>query len=155
MTSDLWKRRITHTKMSRASSESPVLFAQSRLAMLTTHLLPSTSEPLLLHLLRLSAYPRISPPANLKGTFTIVGERTKKNYQVEISAIGTVKVADLKKVWLPPHNIFLFVVCELGFQFKFHELGFAQIWSFQLRWIVWDFSFSLWMSAYWSSPYAS
>ncbi|GAU12391.1 hypothetical protein TSUD_253420 [Trifolium subterraneum] len=77
-------------------SESTTLFARSRLATLTAHLLPFNNQPadhLLPH--HLSAQ---SPAANLNGTLTIVDERTGKKYQVEVSQDGTVKATDFKKI---------------------------------------------------------
>ncbi|KAL1191108.1 Citrate synthase 3, peroxisomal [Cardamine amara subsp. amara] len=39
-----------------------------------------------------------APPGSLKGTLTIVDERTGKKYQVPVSDAGTVKAIDLKKI---------------------------------------------------------
>ena len=85
-------------KMS-TETESATVLARGRLAMLTAHLLPSTPESVddvaALHPQRLSAQ---LPPASLKGTLTIVDERTGKKYNVEVSQEGTIKATDLKKV---------------------------------------------------------
>ncbi|PKI62861.1 hypothetical protein CRG98_016698 [Punica granatum] len=40
----------------------------------------------------------VSPPGNLKGTLTVVDERTGRTYQVAVSEEGTVKATDLKKI---------------------------------------------------------
>lgn len=40
----------------------------------------------------------VAPPSNLKGSLTIIDERTGKRYQVLVSEEGTVKATDLKKV---------------------------------------------------------
>lgn len=90
--------------MSSVSSESPVVVARGRLAMLSAHLRPSTTEPLDLRPVLLSAHSSISssPPDNLKGSLTIVDERTGKKYQIEVSEDGTIKATDIKKVY--SHN---------------------------------------------------
>jgi len=74
--------------------------ARNRLSTLTAHLLPSptTSSAALLHPLHLSASSGISPPSNVKGTLTVVDERTGKKYSIEVSPDGTVKANDFKKV---------------------------------------------------------
>lgn len=40
----------------------------------------------------------VAPHGSLKGTLTIVDERTGKRYKVPVSDDGTVKAVDLKKV---------------------------------------------------------
>lgn len=45
-----------------------------------------------------SARNNVSPPGNLKGTLSVVDERTGRKYQVAVSEEGTVKATDLKKV---------------------------------------------------------
>jgi citrate synthase len=73
--------------------------ARNRLATLSAHLLPSsTTSAALLHPIHLSASSGISPPSNVKGTLTVVDERTGKKYTIEVSADGTVKANDFKKV---------------------------------------------------------
>nr|AFK34122.1 unknown [Medicago truncatula] len=74
--------------------------ARNRLSTLTAHLLPSstTSSAALLHPLHLSASSGISPPSNVKGTLTVVDERTGKKYSIEVSPDGTVKANDFKKI---------------------------------------------------------
>lgn len=87
--------------------------ARNRLATLTAHLLPSTAtSAALLQPIRLSASSGISPPANLKGTLTVVDDRTGKKYQIDVSPDGTVKSNDFKKVL-----ILFFLLCWLDFQF--------------------------------------
>ena len=74
-----------------------------RLAVITAHLavpdpvgsiqvLPPAIEPWCTS----SALP---PHGSLKGSLTIVDERTGKRYQVPVSEDGTVKAVDLKKVF--------------------------------------------------------
>ncbi|XP_054797409.1 citrate synthase, glyoxysomal-like [Prosopis cineraria] len=88
--------------MTSASSESTVVLARGRLARLTAHLRPSSTEQLdhvpSLDPVPLSAQTSILPPGNLKGSLTIVDERTGKKYQVEVSEEGTIKAADFKKI---------------------------------------------------------
>lgn len=40
----------------------------------------------------------VAPPTNLKGSLTLIDERTGKRYQVQVSEDGTIKATDLKKV---------------------------------------------------------
>lgn len=72
------------------------------MATLAAHLLPSdaTSAAAILHPHRLSAPTGDLPPANLKGTLTVVDERTGKKYQIEVTPDGTVRASDFKKVLL-------------------------------------------------------
>ncbi|XP_028791800.1 citrate synthase, glyoxysomal-like [Neltuma alba] len=88
--------------MSIDSSESTVVLARGRLARLTAHLRPSSTEQLdharSLDPFPLSAQTSILPPGNLKGSLTIVDERTGKKYQIEVSEEGTIKAADFKKI---------------------------------------------------------
>ncbi|GAU42679.1 hypothetical protein TSUD_131070 [Trifolium subterraneum] len=71
--------------------------ARNRLATLSAHLLPSsTDSAALLHPLHLSS--GISPPSNVKGTLTVVDERTGKKYNIQVSPDGTVKANDFKKI---------------------------------------------------------
>jgi citrate synthase len=73
--------------------------ARNRLATLSAHLLPSsTNSAALLHPIHLSSSSGISPPSNVKGTLTVVDERTGKKYNIEVSPDGTVKANDFKKV---------------------------------------------------------
>lgn len=83
------------------------LSAQGRLAVLSAHLaaaasieadeddLSSTLQP---HCV--SAQTFVPPPPDLRGSLTIVDDRTGKKYQVQVSEGGTVKATDLKKVFL-------------------------------------------------------
>lgn len=76
--------------------------ARNRLATLTAHLLPSstTTAEGLVQPHHLSASSGISPPSNVKGTLTVVDERTGKKYSIEVSPDGTVKANDFKKVMM-------------------------------------------------------
>ncbi|KAM6549836.1 hypothetical protein CsatB_021512 [Cannabis sativa] len=87
--------------MSRVTTESPVT-VRSRLAVLSAHLdavsfepndLSSSLEP---HCV--SSRTPIQPPGNLKGSLSIVDERTGKKYLVQVSEEGTIKATDLKKI---------------------------------------------------------
>ncbi|KAH7533763.1 hypothetical protein FEM48_Zijuj04G0166200 [Ziziphus jujuba var. spinosa] len=81
------------------------LSAQGRLAVLSAHLaaaasieadeddLSSTLQP---HCV--SAQTFVPPPPDLRGSLTIVDDRTGKKYQVQVSEGGTVKATDLKKI---------------------------------------------------------
>uniref|UniRef100_A0A803RBF2 Citrate synthase n=1 Tax=Cannabis sativa TaxID=3483 RepID=A0A803RBF2_CANSA len=87
--------------MSRVTTESPVT-ARSRLAVLSAHLAAVSFEP---NDLSSSLEPHcvssrtpIQPPGNLKGSLSIVDERTGKKYQVQVSEEGTIKATDLKKI---------------------------------------------------------
>lgn len=84
----------------RAKSTS----ARGRLAVLAAHLLsvedPPTSPfpPPLLEAACVSSQSLVQPPPNLKGSLSIVDERTGKKYQVQVTENGTVKATDLKKI---------------------------------------------------------
>ncbi|KAB1209728.1 Citrate synthase, glyoxysomal [Morella rubra] len=82
-------------------AESSAVVAWGRLAVLTGHLAAST-EPIdvapALEPHCLSAQTTVPPPGNLRGSLTIIDERTGKNYQVSVSEEGTVKATDLKKI---------------------------------------------------------
>lgn len=101
--------------------------AHNRLATLTAHLLPpsTTSSYALIQPLHLSASSRISPPLNLKGTLTIVDDRTGKKYNIEVFPDGTIKSNDFKNVmdvsalfpnWLSGSSSILFFACWLGYE---------------------------------------
>ncbi|CAI8604163.1 unnamed protein product [Vicia faba] len=65
-----------------------------------SHLLPSSSTTAegLIQPLHLSASSGISPPPNVKGSLTVVDERSGKKYSIEVSPDGTVKANDFKKI---------------------------------------------------------
>ncbi|KAJ7960705.1 Citrate synthase [Quillaja saponaria] len=88
-------------------SELQVMSARGRLAMLRAHLAASI-EPVegssKLEPQCLSAQIAISPPGNLKGTLTVVDERTGKNYQVQVSEEGAIKATDFKKISTGKNN---------------------------------------------------
>lgn len=86
--------------MERADSSA---LARSRLAILSAHLeacLKSSSFGSVIQPSCASAQSGIQPPGDLKGSLTIVDDRTAKKYQVQVSSHGTVKATDLKKVSL-------------------------------------------------------
>ncbi|KAK6938624.1 Citrate synthase [Dillenia turbinata] len=76
--------------------------ARARLAVLTAHISPSYDEsvyfPPIVEKSSVSSHFAVQPPENLKGTLTIVDERTGKRYQVQVSEEGTVKASDFKKI---------------------------------------------------------
>ncbi|KAK6938622.1 Citrate synthase [Dillenia turbinata] len=76
--------------------------ARARLAVLTAHISPSCEEsvyfPPIVEKSSVSSDFAVQPPGNLKGTLTIVDERTGKRYQVQVSEEGTVKASDFKKI---------------------------------------------------------
>ena len=88
--------------MSKTTTSSSEQTARNRLATLAAHLLPSdaASATAILRPHRLSAPAGSSPPVNLKGTVTVVDERTGKKYQIEVTPDGTVRASDFKKVLL-------------------------------------------------------
>ncbi|KAK9088662.1 hypothetical protein Scep_027744 [Stephania cephalantha] len=76
--------------------------ARGRLALLTSHLLSSESDDVfdsrLLETSAVSAQDLVPHPGNLKGSLTVVDERTGKKYQILVSEEGTLKATDLKKI---------------------------------------------------------
>lgn len=88
--------------MSTDMEVSPSIVARGRLAVLAAHLAAATLEPpemassLLPHCV--SSRSLVPPPEMLKGSLTVVDERTGKRYQVQVSEEGTIKATDLKKV---------------------------------------------------------
>jgi hypothetical protein len=129
-------------------AELSVVVARDRLAVLTAHLAASVDcievapalEP---HCL--SAQTVVPPPGNLRGSLTIVDERTGKKYQVPVSEEGTVKATELKKVCIYMFAyedwIFLYLRfnCLNGFDFVF-----------VLIWVWFCLCISLFCSILWS-----
>ncbi|XP_043701365.1 citrate synthase, glyoxysomal [Telopea speciosissima] len=78
----------------------PSIAARGRLALLSAHLAPAESAGFSssLEALCVSSQDLVPSPGNLKGTLTIVDERTGKKYQVSVSEEGTAKSADFKKI---------------------------------------------------------
>lgn len=75
------------------------MMARGRLAVLSAHLSAESSQATpQLETSCVSAQSRVPPPDNLKGLLTIVDERSGQRYKVQVSADGTVKATDLKKV---------------------------------------------------------
>ncbi|WMV39467.1 hypothetical protein MTR67_032852 [Solanum verrucosum] len=74
--------------------------ARSRLSVITAHLTAdySSSSPVLETSSVSASTAAVSPPPNLKGTLTIIDERTGKKYQVPVTEEGTVKATDFKKI---------------------------------------------------------
>ncbi|EXB41558.1 hypothetical protein L484_013633 [Morus notabilis] len=88
--------------MSRVA-EFPVM-ARAHLAVLSAHLASASLEPTKLFGSAalepncVSAQTFVPPLPNLKGSLTVVDERTGRSYQVQASDEGTVKATDLKKI---------------------------------------------------------
>lgn len=77
--------------------------ARGRLAVLSAHLSASFVQsgafsPGILESSSCSA--AVAPPPYLKGSLTLIDERTGNKYQVQVSEEGTIKATDLKKVFL-------------------------------------------------------
>ncbi|XP_022948135.1 citrate synthase, glyoxysomal-like [Cucurbita moschata] len=95
--------------MSSDMESSSAIVARSRLAILAAHLsAAATLEPsemassLVTHCV--SARTTVPPPEMLKGSLTVVDERTGKRYQIQISEDGTIKANDLKKITTGPND---------------------------------------------------
>lgn len=83
------------------SSDMSSMVARGRLAVISAHLSASiekSSDSILESSTVSAAQSSVQPPPNLKGSLTIVDERTGKKYQVQVSDEGTIKATDLKKV---------------------------------------------------------
>lgn len=78
--------------------------ARGRLAVLSAHLSASFPQPGILESANCSA--AVAPPPYLKGSLTLIDERTGNKYQVQVSEEGTIKATDLKKVSFP--NLFFY-----------------------------------------------
>ncbi|OWM73312.1 hypothetical protein CDL15_Pgr001426 [Punica granatum] len=93
------QKRVLESAMSGADFS---LTTRGRLGVLSAHLAAAIDRreleaaPLIEASCTL-AQNSISPPGNLKGTLTVVDERTGRTYQVAVSEEGTVKATDLKK----------------------------------------------------------
>ncbi|KAL8140390.1 hypothetical protein V2J09_006411 [Rumex salicifolius] len=73
--------------------------ARGRLAVLTAHLLSSPVEQTLaIEASCVSSQSLAQPPPNLKGSISVVDERTGKRYQIPVSEDGTIKSTDVKKI---------------------------------------------------------
>ncbi|KAG7010415.1 hypothetical protein SDJN02_27208 [Cucurbita argyrosperma subsp. argyrosperma] len=87
---------------------SPSNVARHRLAVLAAHLSAASLEPPVmgssLEAHCVSAQTMVAPPELVKGTLTIVDERTGKRYQVQVSEEGTIKATDLKKITTGPND---------------------------------------------------
>ncbi|RRT79376.1 hypothetical protein B296_00025462 [Ensete ventricosum] len=93
------------------SRSDPSALARGRLAVLSAHLAANRSFGGFSSVLERSAtlsQEDARPPGNLGGSLTVIDERTGKKYALPVSAEGTVKATDLKKV----HDFSLF-----GFDF--------------------------------------
>lgn len=77
--------------------------ARGRLAVLSAHLSASAdcSAAIATGVLEYSGCSAgAAPPPNLRGSVTLIDERTGRRYQVPVSEEGTIKATDLKKVTL-------------------------------------------------------
>ncbi|CAE6045842.1 unnamed protein product [Arabidopsis arenosa] len=71
---------------------------RARLAVLSAHLAEGKQDSPAIERWCTSADTSVAPPGSLKGTLTIVDERTGKKYKVPVSDDGTVKAVDFKKI---------------------------------------------------------
>lgn len=78
------------------SVEKSSVVARARLAVISSHLISHNSSSD--SILEASTVSSVPPPPNVKGSLTIVDERTGTNYSLQVSQHGTVKATDLKKV---------------------------------------------------------
>ncbi|KAI3835827.1 hypothetical protein MKW92_019692 [Papaver armeniacum] len=77
------------------------MVARARLGVLSAHLITETTTQFQQHSLEtscVSSQQMVPPPGDLKGSLTIIDERTGKKYQVQVSEDGTIKATDLKKI---------------------------------------------------------
>lgn len=73
--------------------------ARNRLAVLSAHLTgASIDDDPNLEPNCVSAQNPVPSPGNLKGSLTVIDDRTGKSYRIQVSQEGTVKATDLKKV---------------------------------------------------------
>ncbi len=74
--------------------------ARGRLAVLSAHLTASveSSDAVVLETCGVSAQSFVAPPPNLKGSLTVIDDRTGKKYQFPISEEGSLKATDFKKI---------------------------------------------------------
>ncbi|CAI0449198.1 unnamed protein product [Linum tenue] len=82
------------------STSSPAPTARGRLAVLTAHLAPPAVDPPS-HFAAVERFCVLSNsdlPTHLKGTLSIVDERTGKAYKTSVSEHGTINASDLKKI---------------------------------------------------------
>lgn len=85
--------------MAPSVESSSAVTARGRLAVLTAHLASTESnQGRFIEPWCASAQSMVPPPGNLKGSLTVVDERTGKRYQIPVSQEGTVKATDFKKV---------------------------------------------------------
>ncbi|CAL5403935.1 unnamed protein product [Camellia sinensis] len=77
------------------------MVARGRLAVLSAHLSASVESEAFVPVIEascVSSQSVIAPPPNLKGSLTIIDERTGKKHQFQVSEEGTVKATDFKKI---------------------------------------------------------
>ncbi|CAL5406794.1 unnamed protein product [Camellia sinensis] len=82
-------------------SVDPSMVARGRLAVLSAHLSASVESEAFVPVIEascVSSQSVIAPPPNLKGSLTIIDERTGKKHQFQVSEEGTVKATDFKKI---------------------------------------------------------
>ncbi|KAH9794173.1 hypothetical protein WN944_011326 [Citrus x changshan-huyou] len=85
--------------MAPSVESSSAVTARGRLAVLTAHLASTESnQGRFIEPWCASAQSMVPPPGNLKGSLTVVDERTGKRYQIPVSQEGTVKATDFKKI---------------------------------------------------------
>ncbi|RZC92795.1 hypothetical protein C5167_028054 [Papaver somniferum] len=79
----------------------PSVMAVARLSVLSAHLITESETTKFQQLSSLkTSQERVlpPPPLHLKGSFTVIDERTGKKYQIQVSENGTIKAADFKKI---------------------------------------------------------
>lgn len=72
--------------------------ARGRLAVLAAHLAAPSDHRAAAILESSACSAAVAPPPYLKGSLTLIDDRTGKKYHVQVSEEGTVKATDLKKV---------------------------------------------------------
>lgn len=84
--------------------------ARARLSVISSHLFAYDSSS---HsILEASTVSAVPPPPKVKGTLTILDERTGKKYSVQVSDHGTIKATDLKKVSTVYETFFFFIMYD-------------------------------------------
>ncbi|KAL8224260.1 hypothetical protein R6Q57_019735 [Mikania cordata] len=93
--------------MGGEGADNSSVVARGRLAVLSAHLsacVGFNSFTPILDSSPVSAQVFVAPPPNLKGSLTIVDERTGKKYKVSVSDEGTIRATDLKKITTGNHD---------------------------------------------------
>ncbi|KAL5989818.1 hypothetical protein ACLOJK_010712 [Asimina triloba] len=101
--------------LSEMETTDPAILSRRRLAVLSAHLsaAPFDGFSPVLEASAVSAQEIVRPPGNLKGSMTVIDERTGKKYEIQVSEEGTVRATDLKKSSV--YGILLNILCNLTF----------------------------------------